>query len=133
MRAQVSVDFLIATLVAVSVFTVLFSVYSIKSRGVGEAMSQIEAQRIGENLAWAMNNVARGGNGAEATVYLPDRIWGEDYYVQVEGKWVDVVWMHGGEESRLSVPLMSSSTKNATLSSNSAVRIKNNGGTIEDS
>ena len=131
MRAQVSVDFIIASIVALSIFTVIFSIYSTKSRGIGDAMSHLEAQRIGENLAWAINSVERGGDGASAEVFLPDRIWGEDYYAQVEGQWVEVVWQHGGEENRLSVPLMTSSTKAARLGSNSRVSIMNRGGTVE--
>ena len=131
MRAQVSVDFIIASLIAISIFTVVFAVYSTKSRGIGDAMSHLEAQRIGENLAWAINSVERGGDGASAEVFLPDRIWGEDYYAQVEGRWVEIVWLHGGGENRLSVPLMTSSTKPSKLSPNSRVGITNRGGIVD--
>ena len=131
MRAQISIDFIIATLVAMSLFSVVFSLYITKNQGVGTVMSSLESQRIGEKLAWDINRVARGGDGASAEVIVPDRIWGEEYYIFIEGRWVEVVWNHGGTENHLSTPLMTNNTKGGLFDPGSRLRITNRGGVIE--
>ena len=131
MRAQVSVDFIIASLIVVSLFSIIFGAYIAKSRGVGEVMSSLEAQRIGERIAWKMNDVARGGDGAREEALLPDAIWGEPYYVFIEGRWVEVVWNHGGSENRLSVPLMTNNTKGGVFDPNRGIVMEKKGGIVE--
>ncbi len=131
MRAQITVDFIIILLVVLSIFSVLMGIYITKSRGVSEVMSQLESNRLGENIAWSVNGVSRGGDGARAEIYIPDAIDGEAYYVSVEGRWVEVVWNHGGSENRLSVPLMTNSTKGDTFMPGSLLTITNRGGIVE--
>ncbi|MFH0818010.1 MAG: hypothetical protein V1909_05265 [Candidatus Micrarchaeota archaeon] len=131
MKAQVSVDFIIASMVVMSLFSIIFGLYITKSRGVGEVMSNIEAQKIGEKIAWKMNDVSRGGEGAKGEALLPDAIWGEPYYVSIEGRWVEVVWNHGGSENRLSVPLMTNNTNGNVFVPNRALAIENKGGVVE--
>ncbi|MFH1470490.1 MAG: hypothetical protein ABIF01_01970 [Candidatus Micrarchaeota archaeon] len=131
MRAQVSVDFIIASLIVMSIFSVAFFMYDAKTRGVGEVLSSLEAQRVGEAVAWEVNDVARGGEGTKGEVFLPDAIWGEPYYVTVDGRWVEVVWNHGGSENRLAVPLMTNGTKGGMFPSNSRVAMENKGGYVE--
>ncbi len=131
MRAQVSVDFIIASLVVMSLFSIIFGMYTAKSQGVGQVMSGLEAQRIGERIAWKMNDAARGGDGSKTEDFLPDAIWGEPYYVSIEGRWVEVVWNHGGSENRFSVPLMTNSTKGGVFDPNRGIGIENKGGVVE--
>jgi hypothetical protein len=131
MRAQVSVDFIIASLVVMIIFTVIFGVYITKTDGIGDVMSNLESQRIGERIAWSMNDVSRGGDGANAEVFIPDRIWGEEYYVSIEGRWVEVTYQHGGEENRMAFPLMTNKTKGGVFMPNSRLSVVNKGGVVE--
>ncbi len=130
-RAQVSVDFIIASLVVMSLFSIVFGLYITKSRGVGEVMSSLEAQRLGDRIAWNINEVSRAGDGARAEVFIPNAIWGEQYYVSVEGRWTEVVWNHGGSENHLSVPLMTNNTRGGIFNPNTRLEIKNEGGIVE--
>ena len=131
MRAQITVDFIIILLVVLSIFSVLMGIYITKSRGVSEVMSKLESERIGENIAWSVNGVSRGGDGARMEIYIPDAIDGEAYYVSVQGRWVEVVWSHGGSENHLAVPLMTNSTKGNTFMPGSLLTITNRGGIVE--
>jgi hypothetical protein len=131
MRGQVSVDFIIASLVVMSLFTLVFGIYSEKAKGVGTVMSSLEAQRIGERVAWNVNSIARGGEGAGTEVIIPDSIFGEDYYLFVEGGWAEVVWQHGGVENRHSTPLMTRNTKGGVFHPGTVLKVENRGGVVE--
>jgi hypothetical protein len=131
MKAQISVDFIIASLVAISLFFVIFSLYTAKSQGASAVMASLESQRIGENIAWSINCVSRGGDGATEELFIPESVRGEGYRVTVESRWVEVVWQHGGEENHMSVPLMTNNTKGKTFGPSSHLSITNRGGTVE--
>lgn len=131
MKAQISVDFIIASLVVISLFFVIFGLYTSKNEGIGTAMASLESQRIGESIAWSINRVSRAGDGASEELFIPESIKGESYKVSVQGRWVEVVWWHGGTENHLSFPLMTNNTKPKEFNPNSRLEVKNRGGTVE--
>ncbi|MFH1447763.1 MAG: hypothetical protein ABIG39_02775 [Candidatus Micrarchaeota archaeon] len=130
MRAQISVDFIIASIAVMIMFSLIFNLYAEKNRGINTIMASLEAERIGEKLAWGINDVARAGDGAKTDIIIPETILGEGYYAYVEGRWVDVTWHHGGVENHLSFPLMTSNTKKGMIEPGSHLTIMNIGGKI---
>jgi hypothetical protein len=131
MKAQVSVDFIIASIVVISLFLVLFTVYSGKNQAIRTAMANLESQRIGESIAYAINEVSRGGSGAKQTLTVPSDIRGEKYSLEIRERWVEITWQHGGEDHHLSVPLMTDRTKAGSLQPGSVITIQNKGGTVD--
>ena len=131
MRAQVSVDFIIALTVMMSLFFLIFGLYAQKKSGIETVMANLEAKRIGEKLAWNINEVSRGGDGAREEVIIPERAWVEDYYIYIEGRWVEVVWTHRGLENHMAFPIMTSNIEGGEFDAGSSLVITNNGGVIE--
>ncbi len=130
MRAQISVDFIIASIIVMILFTLIFGLYAEKNKGIGTVMSSLEAERVGEKIAWNVNDVARGGDGARSEVIVPEMILGEEYYIYINDRWIEVTWQHGGVENHLSVPLMTNSTESAILEPGRSLVVENKGGVI---
>jgi len=123
-NAQVSVEFIIVILLLLSLFLFSLGVFGEKNNGYIHLREQYEARLVADKLARTINYVHAAGPGAEASIFLEERLKAD---ITISGNAAAVEWRDNYVDSAL---LTDNVTVNS-ISQGSWLTVKNVNGGIE--